>query len=51
MGTAYCLEYMHNLNPPLSHPDVNSHSIFFTDDYAAKVCFIEFRNLLLCVMS
>lgn len=52
MGTAYCLEYMHNLNPPLSHSDVNSQSIFFTDDYAAKVCasfhmnHIEFRNVL-----
>lgn len=37
MGTAYCLEYMHNLNPPLSHSDVTSRCIFFTDDYAAKI--------------
>ncbi|XP_075091083.1 protein MALE DISCOVERER 2 [Nicotiana tabacum] len=29
MGTAYCLEYMHNLNPPLYHSDVNSQTIFF----------------------
>ncbi|XP_059290504.1 protein MALE DISCOVERER 2-like [Lycium ferocissimum] len=42
MGTAYCLEYMHNLNPPLSHSDVNSHSIFFTDDYAAKIAELAF---------
>ncbi|XP_015067185.1 protein MALE DISCOVERER 2-like [Solanum pennellii] len=42
MGTAYCLEYMHNLNPPLSHSDVNSHSIFFTDDYAAKITELAF---------
>ncbi|KAL3345184.1 hypothetical protein AABB24_024231 [Solanum stoloniferum] len=42
MGTAYCLEYMHNLNPPLSHSDVNSHSIYFTDDYAAKITELAF---------
>ncbi|CAN4105605.1 unnamed protein product [Withania somnifera] len=42
MGTAYCLEYMHNLNPPLSHSDVNSRSIFFSDDYAAKVTELAF---------
>ncbi|KAF3681280.1 putative inactive receptor-like protein kinase [Capsicum annuum] len=42
MGTAYCLEYMHNLNPPLPHSDVNSHSILFTDDYAAKITELVF---------
>lgn len=49
MGTAYCLEYMHNLNPPLSHSDVTSRCIFFTDDYAAKVCCISimYHNFLM----
>lgn len=38
MGTAYCLQYMHQeLNPPVAHPNLNSSSIFLTDDYAAKV--------------
>ncbi|KAH0985824.1 hypothetical protein GBA52_013001 [Prunus armeniaca] len=37
MGTAYCLQYMHEeLNPPVPHPNLNSSSIFLTDDYAAK---------------
>ncbi|KAK2995989.1 hypothetical protein RJ640_017353 [Escallonia rubra] len=37
MGTAYCLHYMHNLNPPVPHSDINSNAIYLTDDYAAKV--------------
>ncbi|EEF28099.1 protein MALE DISCOVERER 2 [Ricinus communis] len=44
MGTAYCLQYMHHdLNPPVAHSNLNSHSIYLTDDYAAKiaeVCFL-----------
>lgn len=38
MGTAYCLQYMHELNPPLPHSDLNAKSILLTEDYAAKVC-------------
>lgn len=39
MGTTYCLEYMHHeVNPPLALPDLQSNSIFLTDDYSAKVC-------------
>ncbi|PRQ29173.1 putative protein kinase RLK-Pelle-LRR-VI-2 family [Rosa chinensis] len=38
MGTAYCLQYMHHdLNPPVSHPNLVSSSILLTDDYAAKI--------------
>lgn len=38
MGTAYCLQYMHHdLNPPVSHPNLNSSAILLTDDYAAKI--------------
>lgn len=40
MGTAYCLQYMHDLNPPVPHSNLNSKAIFLTDDYAAKVCFL-----------
>ncbi|XP_016490180.2 protein MALE DISCOVERER 2-like isoform X1 [Nicotiana tabacum] len=47
MGTAYCLEYMHNLNPPLYHSDVNSQAIFFTDDYAAKITELAFWSEIL----
>ncbi|CAK9148125.1 unnamed protein product [Ilex paraguariensis] len=42
MGTAYCLQYMHDLNPPLGHSNLNSESIFLTDDYAAKIAEISF---------
>lgn len=38
MGTAYGLSYMHHeLVPPASHLNLDSTSIFLTDDYAAKV--------------
>ncbi|XP_009613588.1 protein MALE DISCOVERER 2-like [Nicotiana tomentosiformis] len=47
MGTAYCLEYMHNLNPPLYHSDVNSQAIFFTDDYASKITQLAFWSEIL----
>lgn len=37
MGTAYCLQYMHELNPPIAHCKLGSSGIYLTDDYAAKV--------------
>ncbi|THG04935.1 hypothetical protein TEA_012157 [Camellia sinensis var. sinensis] len=37
MGTAYCLQHMHDLNPPVAHFNLNSNAIFLTDDYAAKI--------------
>ncbi|XP_059440357.1 protein MALE DISCOVERER 2-like isoform X2 [Corylus avellana] len=43
MGTAYCLQYMHHdLNPPVSHSNLNSTAIYLTDDYAAKIGEISF---------
>ncbi|CAH9113640.1 unnamed protein product [Cuscuta europaea] len=42
MGIAYCLQHMHNLNPPLSHPDITCSNILLTDDYAAKIGEVEF---------
>lgn len=43
MGTAYCLQYMHHdLNPPVPHSNLNSHAIYLTDDYAAKIAEISF---------
>ena len=38
MGTAYCLQYMHELNPPLPHSNLNANAVLLTEDYAAKVC-------------
>ncbi|KAL1289059.1 hypothetical protein HN51_057507 [Arachis hypogaea] len=47
MGTAYCLQYMHHdLNPPVTHTDLNAHSIFLTDDFAAKIAQTTFRNIV-----
>ncbi|PPD95693.1 hypothetical protein GOBAR_DD07302 [Gossypium barbadense] len=38
MGVAYFLLYMHHdLNPPISHPNLSSSFIYLTDDYAAKI--------------
>jgi len=42
MGTAYCIQYMHDLNPPLAHCNLTSEVIFLTDDYAPKVAEIDF---------
>ncbi|KAA8519643.1 hypothetical protein F0562_013912 [Nyssa sinensis] len=44
MGTAYCLQYMHELNPPVAHTNLNSNSIYLTDDYAAKIAEICFST-------
>ncbi len=37
MGMAYCLEYMHQLTPPITHKNLQSSSIYLTEDYAAKI--------------
>ncbi|KAK1298515.1 putative LRR receptor-like serine/threonine-protein kinase MRH1 [Acorus calamus] len=43
MGMAYCLQYMHqDLNPPVSHTNLQSSSVLLTDDYAAKIAEIGF---------
>lgn len=42
MGIAYCLEHMHQLNPPVLLRNLDSSSIYLTDDYAAKVSDIRF---------
>ena len=53
MGAAYCLQYMHHdLNPPVAHPNLNSTSIFLTDDYAAKVADFFSRHCVIpCIKS
>ncbi|XP_051122918.1 inactive receptor-like serine/threonine-protein kinase At2g40270 [Andrographis paniculata] len=37
MGIAYCLEHMHQLVPPIAHPNLDSSAVYLTEDYAAKV--------------
>ncbi|KAI4384545.1 hypothetical protein MLD38_002686 [Melastoma candidum] len=39
MGVAYCLDHMHQLNPPMVHKNLNSSAINLTDDYAAKISY------------
>uniref|UniRef100_A0A6V7QRF3 Protein kinase domain-containing protein n=1 Tax=Ananas comosus var. bracteatus TaxID=296719 RepID=A0A6V7QRF3_ANACO len=42
MGVIYCLEYMHQLNPPINLRNLNSSSIYLTEDCAAKVSDLGF---------
>lgn len=46
MGTTYCLQYIHELNPPVAHCNLNSKAIFLTDDYAAKITETDFWSEL-----
>nr|GMD69242.1 probable inactive receptor-like protein kinase At3g56050 [Ipomoea batatas] len=44
MGIAYCLEYMYQLNPPIVHRNLQSSSVYLTEDYAAKLSDFNFWN-------
>ncbi|KAJ6716357.1 hypothetical protein OIU74_008979 [Salix koriyanagi] len=44
MGIAYCLEYMHQLTPPVAHKNLQSSTIYLTEDYAAKISDLSFGN-------
>ncbi|EEF34088.1 receptor protein kinase, putative [Ricinus communis] len=46
MGMAYCLEHMHQLNPPITHNNLNSSAVSLTEDYAAKISDISFSNVI-----
>lgn len=37
MGMSYCLQHMHQSDPPVTLPCLRSNTVFLTDDYAAKV--------------
>ncbi|CAO2825712.1 unnamed protein product [Amaranthus hypochondriacus] len=37
MGLAYCLEYMHQLTPPVTHPNLKSSAVSLSEDYAAQL--------------
>ncbi|CAN6212792.1 unnamed protein product [Urochloa humidicola] len=42
MGIAYCLEHMQQLNPPVVPKNLDSSTIYLTDDFAAKVSDLDF---------
>ena len=44
MGVAYCLEHMHQLTPPIAHRNLQSCSVYLTEDYAAKISDFSFLN-------
>ncbi|KAK4792434.1 hypothetical protein SAY86_022869 [Trapa natans] len=44
MGMAYCLEHMHQLNPPIPHKKLNSSAVALTEDYAGKISEFNFWN-------
>ncbi|KAF5736548.1 hypothetical protein HS088_TW14G00692 [Tripterygium wilfordii] len=46
MGMAYCLQHMHQLNPPIAHNNLNSSSVYLTEDNAAKISDISFWNAI-----
>ncbi|KAJ1387052.1 Serine-threonine/tyrosine-protein kinase, catalytic domain [Sesbania bispinosa] len=42
MGIAYCLEHLHQLTPPIAHRNLQSSTIYLTEDYAAKLSDLSF---------
>ncbi|KAJ7959853.1 Inactive receptor-like protein kinase [Quillaja saponaria] len=44
MGMAYCLEHMHQLTPPIAHRNLQSSSVYLTEDYASKIADFGFWN-------
>lgn len=44
IGAAYCLEHLHQLDPPVPHNNLSSSCINLTEDYAAKVSHLSFWN-------
>ncbi|XP_076920003.1 protein MALE DISCOVERER 2-like [Bidens hawaiensis] len=42
MGVAYCLQCMHDLDPPVVHKHLDPNMIYLTDDYAAKIADLNF---------
>ncbi|XP_020208428.1 inactive receptor-like serine/threonine-protein kinase At2g40270 [Cajanus cajan] len=44
VGMAYCLQQMHELDPPMALMKLNSSAVYLTDDYAAKLSDLSFSN-------
>ncbi|XP_076946755.1 protein MALE DISCOVERER 2-like [Bidens hawaiensis] len=47
MGTSYCIEYMHELNPPIPLTNVTSTMIYLSEDYASKIAEVPFWTNLM----
>lgn len=47
MGVAYCMQYMHELKPCITHSELQSSAILLSEDGAAKVHDYEFHNFYL----
>jgi len=43
-GMAYCLQHMHQLDPPMTLIKLNSSAVYLTNDYAAKLSDLSFSN-------
>ena len=41
-GVAYCLQHMHQLDPPMTLTNLNSSAVLLTEDYAAKISDFSF---------
>ncbi|XP_050209205.1 inactive receptor-like serine/threonine-protein kinase At2g40270 isoform X2 [Mercurialis annua] len=46
MGMAYCLEHMHQLDPPITHNNLTSSAVSLTEDYASKISDFSFSNVI-----
>lgn len=44
MGMAYCLQHMHELDPPVALINLSSSTVHLTDDHAAKISDFSFSN-------
>ncbi|KAG0488755.1 hypothetical protein HPP92_007566 [Vanilla planifolia] len=44
MGIAYCLDHMHRLDPPFILRNLNSSTVYLTEDHAAKISDLPFWN-------
>ncbi|KAG6418473.1 hypothetical protein SASPL_120677 [Salvia splendens] len=44
MGTAYCLDHMHQMAPPFIQRNFKSSAVYLTEDYAAKVSDFGFSD-------
>ncbi|KAL5057652.1 hypothetical protein RYX36_029256 [Vicia faba] len=43
-GMAYCLQYMHGLDPPVALTNLSSSTVHLTDDHAAKISDLSFSR-------
>ncbi|CAK8538339.1 unnamed protein product [Lathyrus sativus] len=43
-GMAYCLKYMHGLDPPVALTNLSSSTVHLTDDHAAKISDLSFSR-------